>query len=231
MPRMITQDEIVDGLIALKSNLITISSDNLAESILRYVVLIEKWNRTYNLTAAKTSREVFQQHIMDSLSVLPHIQGSSVVDVGSGAGFPGMLLALAKPDWQISLVEANQKKATFLRQVKIELMLANLEIITTRVEHFHPKQEISSIISRAFASLWDFISISQHLAGTNGLHCRWLAMKAHCTEEELIQVQKPYVIEHNILLQVPGLDATRRLIIVRKLSEEYDTQLSRNLIH
>ncbi|GKS70400.1 16S rRNA m(7)G-527 methyltransferase [Nitrosomonas sp. PY1] len=228
---MITQDEIVDSLIALRSNSITISCDNLAESILRYVLLIEKWNRTYNLTAAKTPHEIFQQHIMDSLSVLPHIPGPYVIDVGSGAGFPGMLLALARPDWQISLIEANQKKATFLRQVKIELMLANLEIIAARVEHFHPKQETNSIISRAFANLWDFISISQHLSGANGLHCKWLAMKAHCTEEELSRVQKPYIIEHNILLQVPGLDATRRLIIVRKLSEKYDSQLNQNLIH
>jgi len=228
---MITQNEIIDSLQALKNNVIAPS--NLAELIARYVLLIEKWNRTYNLTAAKNSQEIFQHHVMDSLSVMPHINGSQVVDVGSGAGFPGIVMALTKPEWNVKLIEANQKKASFLQQVKIELALTNVEIIPTRVEHFHPQDEINSIISRAFSSLGDFVSVTQHLVEMNAcsLNCQWLAMKAHCAQEELDQVQKPYVIEQNILLQVPGLEATRRLIIIKKLIEENDSRSKQQLVH
>lgn len=229
---MITQSEINDELHALNDNLI-IPSNHLAELIARYVSLIEKWNRTYNLTAAKNSQEIFQHHVMDSLSVLSYIKGTQVVDVGSGAGFPGIVIALAKPDWNISLIEANQKKASFLQQVKIELMLTNAKVVATRVEHFQPQHQINSIISRAFASLGDFISITQHLApkGASSLDCQWIAMKAHCTTEELDQVQKPYVIKQNILLQVPGLEATRRLIVIEKLTEKDDSQFKQHLVH
>lgn len=228
---MITQNEINDSLQAFKNDVIAPS--NLAELIARYVFLIEKWNRTYNLTAARNSQEIFQHHVMDSLSVLPHIKGTQVVDVGSGGGFPGIVIALAKPEWNISLIEANQKKASFLQQVKIELALANVEIIATRVEHFQSQHEINCITSRAFASLGDFIAVTQHLVGPNtqASNCQWVAMKAHCSQEELDQVQKPYAIEQNIVLQVPGLEATRRLIIIKKVAEEDGAQVKQHLVH
>jgi len=189
----------------------------LDELIQQYLLRIEKWNRIHNLTAIKNPQDMLYQHVMDSLAVLPHISGPQIIDVGSGAGLPGIPIALARPDWQVRLVESNQKKASFLQQVKIELALQNVEVIAKRIEDFRPDNRIDTIITRAFSDLGEFIALTRHLAAENNTSCRWVAMKANCSEDELKQIHAPFGIEKIISLIVPGLNATRQLIIIKQL--------------
>ena len=120
--------------------------------LLQYLDLIEKWGKVYNLTAVREPEAMLNRHLFDSLAVLPHIAGPYVADVGSGAGLPGIPLALARPDWRVVLFESNQKKTIFLQQVCIELGLKNVEVVAERVENFSPKEKFNTVISRAFSS-------------------------------------------------------------------------------
>lgn len=190
-----------------------VETGQLAQSIERYLLLIEKWNRVHNLTAIRDPRDMLVQHVLDSLVVLPHIHGPQIVDVGTGAGLPGIPIALARPDWQVTLVESNQKKAAFLQQAKIELQLQNIQIMAQRIEQVEVKPA-NTIISRAFSELGEFIALTRQWAAANR-DCRWAAMKGNCTEQERRQVQAPFVIENAVTLHVPGLDAMRQLIIIR----------------
>ncbi|MBP6367382.1 MAG: 16S rRNA (guanine(527)-N(7))-methyltransferase RsmG [Nitrosomonas sp.] len=190
----------------------------LDELIQQYLLRIEKWNKIHNLTAIRNPQDMLYQHVMDSLAVLPHIQGPNIIDVGSGAGLPGIPLALARPDWQVSLVESNQKKASFLQQVKIELALQNVTVIAKRIEDIHAEYTVDTIITRAFSDLGDFIQLTQSLMAENEGGGRWVAMKANCSDAELQQVRAPFSIENIVSLTVPGLNAARQLIIIKKLT-------------
>lgn len=183
----------------------------------RYLLLVEKWNKIHNLTAVRNLQDMLNQHVMDSLAVLPHIDGPQIIDVGSGAGLPGIPIALARPDWQVSLVESNQKKASFLQQVKIELALQNVSVIGQRIEEIRPDKRIDTIITRAFSELGEFINLTRQLAAENDADCRWVAMKANCSEAELNQIEAPFCIEKSVALVVPGLNAARQLIIISKI--------------
>lgn len=182
----------------------------------RYLLLIEKWNKIHNLTAIRHLQDMLYQHVIDSLAVLPHINGPQIIDVGSGAGLPGIPIALARPDWQVSLIESNQKKASFLQQVKIELALQNVEVIGQRIEDIHSDKNVNTIITRAFSELGEFVNLTRQLAMENDANCRWVAMKANCSESELKQIYAPFRIEKSVSLIVPGLNATRQLIVIRK---------------
>ncbi|MDO8893960.1 16S rRNA (guanine(527)-N(7))-methyltransferase RsmG [Nitrosomonas sp.] len=186
----------------------------------RYLLLIEKWNKIHNLTAIRNLQDMLYQHVMDSLAVLPHITGPQIIDVGSGAGLPGIPIALARPDWQVLLVESNQKKASFLQQIKIELALQNVAVIGQRIEDIRLDKKVNTIITRAFSGLGEFIDLSRQLAVDNDENCRWVAMKANCSESELKQIQAPFSIEKSVSLDVPGLDAARQLIIIKKLTSD-----------
>jgi 16S rRNA (guanine527-N7)-methyltransferase len=186
----------------------------LAGKIEQYLLLIEKWNKIHNLTAIRNPQEMLVQHIADSLAVLPHIKGPRIVDVGTGAGLPGIPIALARPDWQIILVESNRKKTAFLQQVKIELRLQNVEIVAQRIENMMTDDEVNTVISRAFSELGTFVALTRHWASERNSDCRWVAMKANCSEQERQQVQAPFFIERIVTLTVPGLDATRQLIVI-----------------
>ncbi len=190
----------------------------LAELIERYLLLIEKWNKVHNLTAIRHPPDMLYQHVMDSLSVLPYINGPQIIDVGSGAGLPGIPIALARPDWHVTLIESNQKKAAFLQQVKIELSLKNLEIMAARVEQACIDRQVDTIITRAFSELGQFIALTRQWAVKINANCRWVAMKANCSEEEQNQVQDPFEIEKIVTLSVPGLDAARQLIIIKTMA-------------
>ncbi len=194
----------------------TTQQKTLPELIARYLLLIEKWNRIHNLTAIRNPHDMLYQHVMDSLAVLPHISGPQILDVGSGAGLPGIPIALARPDWQVLLVESNQKKASFLQQVKIELALQNVIVMIKRIEDVQSDTKINTIITRAFSELGNFLNLTRHLAMENNASCRWVAMKADCSEAELKQVQDPFAIEQIVTLTVPALDAARQLIIIGK---------------
>jgi 16S rRNA (guanine527-N7)-methyltransferase len=174
--------------------------------LLDYLALLAKWNRTYNLTAIRDPLAMVTQHLLDSLSVLPHLslpEGARLADAGSGAGLPGIPLAIACPSWQIVLAESSQKKAAFLRQAAIELRLANVDVHEGRVETWRPQPLFDLVISRAFAALEDFIGACRHLVGRHGALA---AMKG--AEPEDLRAGCSL-----IPLRVPFLDAQRHLVL------------------
>ncbi|MCH9638584.1 MAG: 16S rRNA (guanine(527)-N(7))-methyltransferase RsmG [Betaproteobacteria bacterium] len=214
---MILEKEIAHNLSALEYDFPKLDMP-LEQSVMQYLLLIEKWNRIHNLTAIRNLDEMFIQHIMDSLAVLPHINGPQIVDIGTGAGLPGIPIALARPDWPVTLVESNTKKTTFLQQVKIEMGLKNVEIVTKRIEEYQPREKFNTIITRAFSNLGAFIDLSKHLNHSHDHLCKWCAMKADCTDQELKQIATPFVIDKIINIPVPGLVAKRQLIVIKRLN-------------
>lgn len=188
----------------------------LAQQIEQYLRLIERWNKIHNLTAVRDLHGMLYQHVLDSLAVLPHIQGPQIIDVGSGAGLPGIPLALARPDWNVTLLESNQKKTAFLQQVKIELKLQHVSILSRRCEEVQLNWSPDTIISRAFSELGNFVALTANLAMPGAEKCQWVAMKAHCTQKELDQITPPFFIDRVVNLEVFGLNADRQLIIIKK---------------
>jgi 16S rRNA (guanine527-N7)-methyltransferase len=175
-------------------------------SLLDYVTLLVKWNRTYNLTAIREPLSMVAHHLLDSLAVLPHLPLGSqgrLADAGSGAGLPGIPLALARPQWRVVLAESNQKKAAFLRQAAIELKLANVEVHEGRVESWRPQQLFDVVISRAFAALEEFAKACAHLLAPAGVLA---AMRGAAPA----RLQKACSL---IRLRVPLLDAERHLVL------------------
>jgi 16S rRNA (guanine527-N7)-methyltransferase len=187
-----------------------------AESkLLDYLVLLTKWNRVYNLTAIRDEHEMVVQHLLDSLVVLKHLpEAIAIIDVGSGAGLPGIPLAIARPDRAVTLVEAVQKKSVFQQQAKIQLGLANVNIFCGRVQNMVGADDHKVVISRAFAELAEFIRTSGHLVASGG---RLYAMKGMMPNDEIAALPYGWQIFANIPLSVPGLAAQRHLIILEKL--------------
>ncbi|SFW22630.1 16S rRNA (guanine(527)-N(7))-methyltransferase RsmG [Nitrosovibrio sp. Nv17] len=179
--------------------------------LLKYLALIGKWNQVYNLTAVRDPEMMLVRHLFDSLAVLPHVAGPRVADVGSGAGLPGIPLALARPDWQVTLIESSHKKTVFLRQMLIELELGNAEVTMGRVEASRAGKGYDTVISRAFSDLCDFIRLAGHLVAENG---RMVAMKGIYPHEELAQIPASFVVENVFPITVPGLDAERHLVMI-----------------
>ena len=189
-----------------------------AERLLAFGRLLMKWNKVYNLTAIRDEGQLITHHLLDSLSVLPHLGGvTRLVDVGSGGGLPGIVLALCRPDLQVDSVETVQKKSTFQNQAKIELKLANFRAHHARIENWQPSyfsaQPVDGIVSRAFADLADFVSLTAHLASAK---TRILAMKGVYPADEIARIPAGFALERSIELTVPGLDAERHLIIVKR---------------
>jgi len=178
--------------------------------LLGYLALMQKWNKVHNLTAVRDADEMVTLHLLDSLVVLPYVDATSLLDVGSGAGLPGIPLALCLPDLQVTVIDSNSKKVSFMRQVKAELGITNLEVIGGRVEDIAPTRQFEIIISRAFSDLSLFISLTHHLLAMDG---KWLAMKGVYPEAELADLlAKTGVVASKVeLLNVPGLDAQRHL--------------------
>jgi 16S rRNA (guanine527-N7)-methyltransferase len=176
------------------------------ERLLQYLVLLEKWNRTYNLTAIRDPLEMVSHHLLDSLAVVPHLpmppQGT-LADVGSGAGLPGIPLAIACPRWQVTLNDSNQKKAAFVRQAAIELRLANVQVHEGRVENWRPASGFAVVISRAFAELPQFISTCAHLVAAEGALAAMTGAPPSAPGCKVIK------------LDVPLLEAQRHLVLCR----------------
>ncbi|WP_296662783.1 16S rRNA (guanine(527)-N(7))-methyltransferase RsmG [Paraburkholderia sp.] len=193
-------------------------SDRQSAQLLDYVTLLAKWNAVYNLTAIRDPRQMMIQHILDSLSILPHLpvrDGLAVLDVGSGGGLPGIVLAIVRPNWQVTLNDIVHKKSAFQSQAKAELGLANLSVVTGRVESLRPGIEIPKkfdlIVSRAFAELVDFVTLARHLVADGG--AIW-AMKGVRPEGEIERLPDGAQVLQTIRLAVPMLDAERHLIEV-----------------
>lgn len=175
-----------------------------------FLSLIEKWNKTYNLTAIRKKEDMAILHILDSLAVLPHLRGARMLDIGTGAGLPGIPLALYEPEMEFVLLDSNAKKTRFVRQVVLELGLKNVRVCHSRIEMFQDAEGFNTIISRAFASFRDMVEKSSHLLVENG---QVLAMKAQNPDKELKQLSKPGEI---IQLNVPGINAERCLVRIEK---------------
>ena len=193
-------------------------SDAQLGKLLDYVALLSKWNAVYNLTAIRDPRQMLIQHILDSLSIVPHLAtrgASSVLDVGSGGGLPGIVLAIVLPDWTVTVNDIVHKKTAFQAQAKAELGLANLSVVTGRVETLQPGAEVPAkfdvIVSRAFAELADFVTLARHLVAEQG--AIW-AMKGVRPDGEIERLPAGAHVEQIVRLNVPSLDAERHLIKV-----------------
>lgn len=180
------------------------------QRLLDYLVLMQKWNKVHNLTAVRDADEMVTLHLLDSLVVLPFIDAKHLLDVGSGAGLPGIPLAICLPDLQVTVIDSNSKKVSFMRQAKAELGITNLEVLGDRVEEISSTRKFEIIISRAFSDLSLFISLTHHLLDAQG---KWLAMKGVYPEVELAELAaKTGVTASKVeVLNVPGLDAQRHL--------------------
>ena len=187
------------------------------QKLLAYLVLLQKWNKVYNLTAVRDPLEMVTLHLLDSLSVLPYIKAKNLLDVGSGGGLPGIVLAICLPNLLVTTIDTVQKKAIFMRQVKGELGLDNLQIVHARVESFIPDEKFEVIISRAFSELGMFVNLTKNLLAQNG---QWLAMKGQMQYLELAVIELESLkikVRQIIPLTVAGLNAERHLVVLEKL--------------
>jgi len=191
-------------------------ADTAQQQLLDYLALLQKWNKVYNLISRKESDNLVVRHLLDSLSVLPYINGSRVVDVGSGAGLPGMPLAIANPQCHFTLLDCNSKKASFRSQAVIELGLKNVTVVDARAEKFRSEQGFDSVISRAFATIADMLAVAGHLAAPSG---QFLAMKGVYPEQELAELPEGYQLEAVQPLDVPFLGAERHLAVVTRTED------------
>jgi len=185
-----------------------------SDRLLQYLNLMQKWNRTHNLTALPSIDEMVVKHLLDSLSIESFLPSGTVLDIGSGAGLPGIPLAVVRPNQQFTLVDASFKRVAFLREVKRRLKLTNIDVIHARVEQL-PNQAFEAITSRAFSSLPEMLDVTKHLLSDKGI---WMAMKGHNPVSELSNVQDDFLVEAVDVLYVPGLDAERHLVRISKCS-------------
>lgn len=206
---MTPAEQLLAGIHALGLDI----STEAREKLLAYLQLMVKWNRVYNLTALRNPGEWVTHHLLDSLAALPHVRGPVIVDVGSGAGLPGLVLAMARPDWQVISIEAVDKKAAFQRQVTAELALANVNVEGGRVESVVLDGGADSIVSRAFSNLADFVNLTRHLLKPGG---RWVAMKGKKPEEEVARLPEDVEVMGIVPLNVPGLSAERCVVLMEK---------------
>ena len=187
------------------------------QKLLDYVGLLGKWNKTYSLTAIREPERMVPHHLLDSLAplaVFPAQANARILDVGSGFGTPGIPLAIARPDWQLTLLDSNHKKTTFLRQALLELQLPNVTVVSDRVEAYHPEAPFNVITSRAFAELSEFVKLTRHLLAKGG---NWAALKGVYPYEEIALLPKDLAVTEVKQLQVPGLEAERCLVLIKEV--------------
>ena len=200
-------DLICKGLAALSID------EQRAAPLYEYLQLLQKWNKPFNLTAIKKAEEMIPKHLMDSLSVLAHLGGARrVCDVGTGAGLPGIPLAVCCPETEFVLLDSNGKKTRFLHQVRRHLNLNNVTIVEGRAEDYQPEVGFDAVLSRAFADLMRMCQVTQHLLKKNGV---WLAMKSQILENEQATLDARVVLVEQRALQVPGLNEVRQLAVLK----------------
>ncbi|NWG86753.1 MAG: 16S rRNA (guanine(527)-N(7))-methyltransferase RsmG [Hydrogenophilaceae bacterium] len=183
--------------------------------LLDYLGLLAKWNKTYNLTAIHEPERMLTHHLLDSLALLPHITAGRLLDVGSGGGLPGIPLAIARPGLKVTVLDSNHKKAAFMQQAVIELKLDNVEVVCDRSEAYRPGERYPQIVCRAFSDLNEFVRATRHALAPGG---EWLAMKGVYPNEEIAQL-KGARLKRDAVLQVPGLEAERHLIVLQAEEE------------
>ncbi|MDK4684601.1 16S rRNA (guanine(527)-N(7))-methyltransferase RsmG [Kingella negevensis] len=205
--------ELANGIAAMNLSI----DDAQQQKLLHYLELLKKWNKTYNLTALRDDSKMVSYHILDSLTLLPYAEHArTMIDVGSGGGMPGIPTAICRPDLQITLIDSNSKKTTFLQQAAIELGLKNLSVSSSRVENILDKRA-DIVTSRAFAELCNFVQLTRHLLNENG---HWVAMKGVYPNEELFRLPENVEAYQIDSLTVPTLDAERHMVLLRPKHEE-----------
>ena len=205
---LLTLDEqLAAGVSALGLALSSVDQHRL----LTYLTLLDKWNRVYNLTAVRETERMVSHHLLDSLAIAKYVEAGQVLDVGSGGGLPGIPLAIARPDLQVTLIDSIAKKTAFLLQAKAELGLENVAVVTGRVETHQDSAGFNTITSRAFSDLKEFVTLTRHLLAPGG---RWLAMKGLYPHEEIAALPDWVQLSADHVLTIPNLDATRHLIIL-----------------
>ena len=204
---MSTADQLKRGLIALG---LTLERDT-QQRLLDYLALIEKWNRVYNLTAIREPEKMVSHHLLDSLAVAPHLHARRLLDVGSGAGLPGIPLALANPAMHVTLLDSNHKKAAFLSQALIELKLKNAVVCSERVEAWQTQDRFDVIISRAFSDMGEFVRVTRQLLAPGGM---FAAMKGLHPYEEIDKLPPDCSVRQVLPLAIPGLEGARNLVLI-----------------
>jgi len=205
---MTLEESIAPGLAALGMEVTPAQRARMAA----HLELVAKWNRVHNLTAVRETAQMVALHLLDSLTLLPHLGGArTLLDVGSGAGFPGIPIAIARPDLAVTVLDSSRKKCVFLEQAKAELGLDNLQVACERVEQWRPEGRFDAVASRAFAELADFVSQARHLVAPGG---RMLAMKGVHPFEEIARVPASHRVVEVVELAVPSLDAKRHLVLL-----------------
>lgn len=189
---------------------------DIAKKLVSYIELLNKWSAVYNLTAVRAPEEMVTRHLLDSLVVCRFFKQDfplRVIDVGTGAGLPGLVLAICRPNVSFVLLDSQQKKINFVQQAALSLGVKNVSLVCERVERYQPAQAFDWVISRAFASLGSFIEQTAHLAEGQG---RWIAMKGNIAAEELAALPQHYTIEDCLPVEIPGLSAHRCLVFVKR---------------
>jgi len=178
----------------------------------RYLELIEKWNRVHNLTAVRDPAQMVVVHVLDSLSVLPHLDGCArILDVGTGPGLPGIPVAIARPGTRVTLLDSSHKKCAFLEQARIELGLDNVDVVCERIEQWKPAEPFDAVVSRAFSDLSDFVEQAKHAVARGG---RMIAMKGVYPFDEIARVPASHKVAQVLELHVPELEAKRHLVFL-----------------
>lgn len=199
---------IGEGARAMGIELPAGASERLAE----YLELIAKWNRVHNLTAVRETSQMVVLHVLDSLSLLPHVaSASTLLDVGTGAGLPGIPLAIARPELMVTLLDSSHKKCAFLRQARTELALDNTDVACERVEEWQPSRRYDVVVSRAFSELADFVAQAKHLVAPGG---QLIAMKGVHPFDEIGRVPVSHRVARVLELSVPNLEAKRHLVFL-----------------
>ena len=204
------QQRLVAGLATLRLDL----PESAIERLLDYVALLTRWNATYNLSAVRDPLEMVTRHLLDSLAIVDHVSGTTLADLGSGAGLPGIPLAIVAPQRAVSLVDSNGKKARFLRAAVRELKLENVRVLESRVEAVDGT--FDCVTARAFASLADMLAWGGRLLVPGGV---WLALKGRFPQDELSAVTPPFVVDAVLPLRVPGLDAERHVVVIKRVRD------------
>ena len=205
------QPDLTAGLNQLSLEL----KDGQQQSLLAYLDLLQKWNQSYNLTAIRNPHAMVNELVLDALVALPQISLGPILDVGTGAGLPGIPLAIARPDLSFTLLDSNGKKIRFIKQVVIELQIRNVDVVQSRVEDFEPKAGFAMIVSRAYADMSKLVTSTVHLLLEKG---EWLAWKGELIDAELAAVKNCAQVEEIIPVQIPGVAAPRHLVRLKHLA-------------
>lgn len=184
-------------------------SEEMVSKLLAFIYLIEKWNKAYNLTAIRHRKDMVNLHLLDSLAILPYLQGLHIMDVGTGAGLPGIPLAICRPDIAFQLIDSNAKKTRFVKQAILELKLPNVKVTHCRVEDFIVENRFDMVLTRAFASLPEIMDLTQHVLDEKGV---LLCMKGQVPQEELEHITAKTTL---ISLNVPHIEAERCLVKIQ----------------